>query len=139
MIDPSKNLCKGHLDSPQDILASGWKTWDLTPRSRGVGGGGVGGGGGTQSCCKPAWQELHCNTTSTPDAVVSHTKQGTVSHEVHQRSTAPATQEASPVCICHHCYGSRWQTGHLKSLTLNSNPGRILRGCVPEPSYILLS
>lgn len=94
---------------------------------------------GAQSCCKPAWQEPHCNTTSTPDAVVSHTKQGTVSHEVHQQSTASATQEASPVCICHRCYGSRWQTGHLKSLTLNSNPGRILWGCVPEPSYFLLS
>lgn len=46
---------------------------------------------GPQSCCKPARQEPHCHTTSTPDAVVSRTKQGTV-----------ATRwTSSPLRLCH--------------------------------------
>lgn len=87
---------------------------------------------GPQASCKPAWQGLHCNTTRIPDAVVSLTKPGAVRHEVDQQPTTSATQEASAVCIWHHGHGSLGQTHHLESLSLNSNPGRLLQAWVPE-------
>lgn len=84
-----------------------------------------------QSCCKPAWQRPHCNTTRIPDAVVSYTKPGTVRHEMDQQPAA--TQEASPICICYHCHctvGRPTVWAHCLSVQIQEGYYEL---CVTEP------